>query len=189
VLSGSDRLLPDVPGKEAIEIAFFSDPTTLRTIAGDGVPSGAVIFNALWSILRSGFLPERITGTKPCYRFEMSSDRRTGTLVIEKDIGGKQHAFHMEWQIKGAQFDAATNTSRAHFVLTIFDRKESSRAHHARQLLAGIAMPVLKHVHATLPYANGAFSKMRLIIIHHRTHEVARTLQAVQELGLRSTPS
>jgi CRP-like cAMP-binding protein len=185
ILSGPTRLLDELPDKEAIEFYFFADPLTLRTVAGPGSPSGNVIFKALWAVLQTGALPERTAGSvSPC-RFETSSDRRTGWFVIEKEIGEKGRTFHFEWQIKGARYDPATRTAQAGLFLGIYEHEDFSTAGQARQMLAGIAMPVQKQIYRKLSSSNPDFSKIRIVLIHHRSHEVAHTLDSLQQLGFQ----
>jgi CRP-like cAMP-binding protein len=185
ILSGPTRLLDELPDKEAIEVAFFADPLTLRAVAGPGCPSGNVIFKALWTVLQTGSLPERIAAGVSLCRFETSSNRRTGSFIIEKEIAEKRRAFHFEWQIKGARYDAATRTAQASLFLVIYEHDEFSTAGQVRQILAGIAMPVQKQIRETLLSSNPDFSKVRIILIHHRSHEVAHTLDSLQQLGFQ----
>jgi CRP-like cAMP-binding protein len=185
ILSGPTRLLDELPDKEAIEFAFFADPLTLRIVAGEGSPSGNVIFKALWTVLQTGALSERIAATvSPC-RIESSSNRRTGSFIVEKESAEKRRIFHFEWQIKGARYDAATRTAQASLFLGIYEHEEFSTAGQARQILAGIAMPVQKQIRETLAFSNPDFSKVRIILIHHRSHEVAHTLDSLQQLGFQ----
>ena len=185
ILSGPTRLLDGLPDKEAIEFAFFADPLILRTVAGPGSPSGNVIFKALWTVLQTGSLPERIAASvSPC-RFESSSNRRTGTFIIEKESAEKRSTFHFEWQIKGARYDPTTRTAQASMFLVIYEHEEFSTAGQARQILAGIAMPVQKQIRETLFSSNPDFSKVRIILIHHRSHEVAHTLDSLEQLGFQ----
>ncbi|MGC2661503.1 MAG: cyclic nucleotide-binding domain-containing protein [Bryobacteraceae bacterium] len=185
ILTGPSRLLAESPDKEAIEFAFFADPLTLRSVAGPGSPSGNVIFKALWAVLQTGALSERIAGiVSPC-RFESSSDRRTGSFVIEKQIENKRRVFHFEWQIKGARYDPATRTAQAGLFLGIYENEDFSTAGQARQMLAGIDMPVQKQILRKLSSSHPDFSKIRIVLIHHRSHEVAHTLDSLQQLGFQ----
>lgn len=185
ILSGPGRLLPHVPEKEAIELSIFSEPAILRRLAGLGTPSGAVIFNALFSILRSGRISERIDQAHWRYAVAPDAERRTGALVVDKAIEGQAHArpYTLEWQLKGARYHEGTRTSSAHLFLYVHDDEALSTRHQAQQMIATIAMPVQASIAAGLPKWERDALKTRVLIIHHRSHEVARTLQTIQELG------
>lgn len=185
VLSGAGRLLAGSADKEAIELSFFAEPATLHGVAGPGSPSGSVIFKAFWAIIQTGDLSERSAGAVSAYSVVSSSDRRTGSFVIEKEVGDKRKLFHFEWQIKGARYDPTTRTAQAGLSIGIHESEESSTAGQARQILAGIDMPVQKQVHQALTAANADFSKIRILCIHHRSHEVAHTLGTLRELGFQ----
>ncbi len=187
ILSGPGRLLPVSPDKEALEFAFFAEPATLRRFAGAGSPSGTVILKALWEVMQTGALSGRIAeAVSAACRFNTSSDRRTGSFVIEKQVGdGASSVFHFDWQIKGARYEAATKTAQAGLFLGVYEDEEFSTAGQVRQMLEGIAMPVQKQIYRELLPASDDFAKIRILLIHHRSHEVAHTLDTLQRLGFQ----
>jgi CRP-like cAMP-binding protein len=183
ILSGPGRLIPYFPEKEAIEISFFAEPAVLERLIGPGIPSPAVAFNALFSIIRSGSISERIAERTCRYELVPTADRRDGKLMIWKTIDDHTKPYTLEWQIKGARYNPETNTSHAHLFLYIYaDEAESTRS-QAQQIINAIDMPVQKYFYQTLPPTEADKSKFRVIIIHHRSHETARTLQTLRDLG------
>ena len=183
IVSGANRLVAQIPEQETIRISFFSQPATLQHLVGPGAPSGAVILNGLFSLLRSGQLSARITEGAFDFQHTASDDRRTGTLVVRKRVNGVSTAFTIEWQVKGAFYDAPTRTTSAFLFLTIYDDPAWSTAQQAEAMITGIAMPVQRSIIRALPQSEDARSQIRVVVIHHRSHEVARTLRTIQELG------
>jgi CRP-like cAMP-binding protein len=183
ILSGPGRLLPQLPEKEAIEISFFAEPAILQTLIGPGIPSGAVAFNALFSIIRSERISDRIFEAACRYETNPSPDRRSGKLTIWKTVGDETQPYTLEWQIKGTRYDAAARTTSAYLFLYVYKDEAHSPHSQAQHLIANIAMPVQKHIYNTLPKHELDVSRIRLLIIHHRSHETARTLYTIQQLG------
>lgn len=183
ILSGPGRLLPQIPEKEALEISFFVESAILQRLIGPGEPSGAVAFNALFSIIRSGQISDRIAEVSCRYELKPGADRRTGKLMVWKTIDDFTRPYTLEWQIKGTRYDETNRTTTASLFLYIYTDEETSTHSRARQIIANIAMPVQKYIYDTLPQKEQDKSKLRVIIIHHRSHETARTLQTIQELG------
>ena len=183
ILSGPGRLLSEIPEKEVLEISFFVEPAILQHLIGPGEPSGAVAFNALFSIIRSGQISDRIVEASCRYELKPADDRRTGKLMVWKTIDNHTQPYTLEWQIKGTRYDEASRTTTANLFLYIYTDEDSSTHNRARQIVANIAMPVQKYIYDTLPQKEVDKSKLRVIIIHHRSHETARTLQTIQELG------
>lgn len=178
ILSGQTRLVTTVPEKEAIEVSFFAAPQVLQSLIGAGEPSGAVILNALFSIIRSGHISGRIVDSDRQFQFQFSPDRRSGRLVVQKN----RQVYTLEWQIKGARYQPQTRTTSAYLFLYIYADESTSTRAQAEQIVANIAMPVQKYVYQSFPRKDVG-QKTRVVIIHHRSHETARTLQTVRELG------
>lgn len=183
ILSGPNCLLAHLPEKETIEISFFSEPAIMQRLLGPGEPSGAVAFNALFSIIRSGQISERIAERSCRYELQPATDRRSGKLQVWKTIDDHTRPYTLEWQIKGAVYTPETRTSSAALFLYIYDDEAASTRSRAGQIIANIAMPVQKYIYDTLPRNPTDASKFRVIIIHHRSHETARTLRTIQDLG------
>jgi hypothetical protein len=186
ILSGPGHLLPRLAGKEAIEVSFFASPSTLQQLAGSGSPSGVVVFNALFSILRTGAIPDRIV-EGAAFRYEPGPHtyQRTGKLVITRTNDGTLRHYTIEWQLKGAHYCNATKTASAFLFLYIYDDDALSTWTLTDGIIANIAMPVQKFVAAGLSKEQRVAANTRVIIIHHRTHEVARTLRTMRDLGYR----
>jgi CRP-like cAMP-binding protein len=183
ILSGPGRILADSPDKEMVEFLVFSDPAVLQRLAGPGTPSGAIIFNALFSLLGSGDISQRIDAVNFRHRIEPNSQGRTGTLAVDKTTGVEKRTYTLRWQIKGAHYQHNTRISSAHVCLYIHDDETASTAQEAQQVINTIAMPVQKSIAANLPRQPHDTLKTRVMVIHHRTHEVARTLETVRNLG------
>jgi CRP-like cAMP-binding protein len=183
ILSGPGRLLAAIPEKETIEISLFTEPEILQRLLGPGEPSGAVGFNALFSIIRSGQISERIAERSCRYELQPAGDRRTGKLMVWKTINDHTKPYTIEWQIKGARYNLDSCTSSAAMFLYIYDDEAASTRSRAAQIISNIAMPVQRHIHSTLPKTQVETGKIRVIIVHHRSHETARTLHTIQELG------
>jgi CRP-like cAMP-binding protein len=183
ILSGPGRLLPHIPEKEAIEICFFSEPAILQRLVGPGTPTGAVAFNALFSIIRSGQISERIAERTCRYELAPAADRRSGKLMVWKTIDDHTQPYTLEWQIKGGHYNPETNTTNAHLFLYVYADEALSTHSQAQQIIAAIDMPVQKYFYQTLPSTDVDKSRFRVIIIHHRSHETARTLQTLRDLG------
>lgn len=181
ILSGPGRLLPHIPEKEAIEISFFTEPAVLQRLVGPGNPTGAVAFNALFSIIRSGRISERIAEAACRYELQPGGDRRTGRLMVWKTIDDHTRPYTLEWQIKGTHYNAESGTTNACLFLYVYDDEVLSTRAQAQQIVSNIAMPVQRYIASTLPKVNA--SKLRVLMIHHRSHEVARTLQTIRDLG------
>ena len=79
ILSGPGHLLPRLAQKEAIEVLFFASPTTLQQLAGPGSPSGVVVFNALFSILGTGAIPDRVV-EEAAFRYEPGPPRTSARV-------------------------------------------------------------------------------------------------------------
>jgi CRP-like cAMP-binding protein len=182
ILSGPGRLVPQLPEKEAIEISFFVEPVVLQQLVGPGTPSGAVIFNTLFSIIRSGQISDRIAEVNCRFELASTADRRAGKLFLDKTVAGHSQLYTLEWQIKGAQYDASSRTSAASLFLYIYTDEALSTHSQAQQIIANIAMPVQKYIYNTLPQKEVG-ERMRVLIIHHRSHETAHTLHTIQKLG------
>jgi len=185
ILSGPEQLIPHTPEKEALDVSFFSEPHLLQTLAGSGDPSGAVIFKALFSIIKWGEISARIPAAAFQYELKPDTDRRAGTLRVNKTIAGRVQPFILEWQIKGARYDKQSATTIAGLVLYIYTEEALSTHSRANQIIDGIDMPVQKYIYQTLPQDGVDKSKFRVIVVHHRTHETARTLRTMQALGYR----
>lgn len=183
ILSGPNCLLAHLPEKETIEISFFSEPAIMQRLLGPGEPSGAVAFNALFSIIRSGQISERIAERSCRYELQPATDRRSGRLMVWKTIDDHTRPYTLEWQIKGATYNPETRASNAALFLYIYDDEAASTRSRAGQIIANIAMPVQKYIYDTLPRNPTEAAKFRAIIIHHRSHETARTLRTIQDLG------
>ena len=143
ILSGPGHLLPKLAQKEAIELSFFASPSTLQQLAGPGSPSGVVVFNALFSILGTGAIPDRIV-EEAAFRYEPGphAHRRTGKLVITRTNGGTLRHCAIEWQLKGAHYCNATKTASAFLFLYIYDDDALSTWRLTDEIIANIAMPV-----------------------------------------------
>ncbi len=183
ILSGPGRLLPHIPEKEAIELSFFTEPAIMQRLVGPGEPSGAVAFNALFSIIRSGQISERIAERSCRYELAPGADRRTGKLMVWKTIDDHTQPYTLEWQIKGARYNPETNTTNAYLFLYLYADEALSTHSQAQQIIDAIDMPVQKYFYQSLPPTDVDKSKFRVIIIHHRSHETARTLQTLRDLG------
>jgi len=186
ILSGPGHLLPRSALKEAIELLFFASPTTLRQLAGPGSPSGMVVFNALFAILRTGAIPDRIV-EETAFRYEPGphAHQRTGKLIISRTTDGTLRHYTIEWQLKGARYNNATKTASAFLFLYVCDDDAISTGRLTDEIISNIAMPVQKSIAEGLSKEERAAVDTRVIIIHHRTHEVARTLRTISELGYR----
>ena len=143
ILSGPGHLLPKLAQKEAIELSFFASPSTLQQLAGPGSPSGVVVFNALFSILGTGAIPDRIV-EEAAFRYEPGphAHQRTGKLVITRTNGGTLRHCAIEWQLKGAHYCNATKTASAFLFLYIYDDDALSTRRLTDEIIANIAMPV-----------------------------------------------
>ena len=183
ILSGPGQLVTQVPEQEAIKISFFSRRATLQHLAGQGSPSGAIILNALFSLIRSGRVSTRIAEGALNYEVKLSDDRRTGTLIVWKTVDDISRSFTIAWQVKGTFYHVRTRTTNAFLTLTIFDNPAWSTARQAESMIAGIAMPVQRQIINTLPQPTFDPTRTRVLVIHHRSHEVARTLRTIRDLG------
>ena len=184
ILSGPGHLLPRLAQKEAIEVLFFASPNTLRQLAGPGSPSGLVVFNALFSILGTGAIPDRVV-EEAAFRYEPGphAHQRTGKLIITRTNDGTLRHYAVEWQLKGARYCQATKTASAFLFLYIWDDEATSTCRLTDEIIANIAMPVQKSIAGGLSKEEPTAVNTRVIIIHHRTHEVARTLRTIRDLG------
>jgi len=182
LLSGKGRLLPQTPEKEAITIHFFSEPWVLRHLVGEGTPSGALLLNTLLSLIRLGRVPDRVDASPFVFEFKPASDRRAGKLVVTKTVDGSVRPYTIEWQVKGARYNE-TNVAQAYLNLYISTDEATSTRYQVAQVIDSIDMPVQKTIQQQLARMTINTSKYRLLIIHHRTHEVARTLRTITDLG------
>jgi CRP-like cAMP-binding protein len=183
MLCGPGRLLADLPAKEAITVACFADPLTLQALAAPGTPTGQAIFSALFSIIRSGAISERVDDRALTVALDAPNERRRGTLTVERTVDDQRACFTIGWQLKGVRFDAASRTASAFLFAQIWTDERQATHTRAGQLVADIAMPVQHAMLAALQHRALQLPKTRVLVIHHRSHEVARTLQTLQSLG------
>ena len=184
ILSGYDRILDIVPKKEDIALAVFAAPDVLQNLLKIGNPSGAMIFNTLFSQIRNSSLQE---GT-PLELLEINctpdSLGRSGSLVVHKQYNQQKQTFFLQWQVKGVHYDQASSTTTANiFIYIVYDQPSVDK--HVKNLISSINMPIQQHVYNHLPEKSTLQQQnpYHLIVIHHRTHEVVMTLQALDALG------
>jgi len=185
IICGPGRLIADLPAKEAIEVAFFADPGTLQALVAPGTPAGRVIISALFSIIRTGVIAWRPDDSPIDFRLDTADDRRRGWLSVTRELGGKPLPFTVRWQLKGAQLNPNTRTASAFLFVHIWSDERLSTSSQARRFIDNIAMPVQRSVLAALKGRGQRARPARALVIHHRSHEVARTLQTMQELGIQ----
>jgi CRP-like cAMP-binding protein len=183
ILSGPGQLIASMPEKEALEVSFFAEPHLLQALASPGAPSGAIVFSALFSLIKWGQLSSRIEAAPFQYELQPDTDRRAGTLRVNKALAGRVQPFTLEWQVKGARYDAPTATTTAELFLFIYTDEASSTRSRARSVIDQIDMPVQQHICRRLPQDGADKSRFRVLVVHHRSHETARTLRSLQELG------
>ncbi|MBM4012878.1 MAG: hypothetical protein FJ286_16200 [Planctomycetes bacterium] len=136
-------------------------------------------------MIRSGQIADRIAASGLNYQVEPGAHWRSGTMRVEKAIDGYRRSFSIKWQIKGAFYHAPTRTASAYLFLYIHTDEALSTRNQTRQMIANIAMPVQQFIFDRLPRQEIDLPRMRALVIHHRSHEVARTLQTIQNLGYR----
>ncbi len=183
LLSGSGRIIESVPEKEAINLYFFTEQPLLQHLISSDDPSGAIIFNALFSLIRDGQLSGRIDPT--WFRFEMDerNHRRSGKLHIAKNSTIGHSNCSIEWQIKGTAFNPETRVCSSNLFLYLNADGAQSTGEVVEQVVRSISMPVQKHFKDTLPIALERRASHRIMVIHHRSHEVAYTLKTLRDLG------
>lgn len=182
VISGPGRLLDCEPAKESLELYFFANKKHLRALMSDDGPSGSIALNALFSILRAGQLSERIDRTLFSFHLEPGQRRRKGWLKIVK-TGPERARYEIRWEIKGARHDRNTRVSTAHIFLYLTRVDGPRLPDPVTDALASIKMPVQRAVRQRLMHRSEGSPNTRVMVLHHRTHEVARTLQSIVELG------
>lgn len=185
IICGPGRLIAELPAKEAIEVAFFADPATLQALVAPGTPTGRVIISALFSIIRTGAIAWRTADSAITFRLDTAGDRRRGWLSVMRELGGELVGFTIRWQLKGAQLNPDTCTGSAFLFVHIWSDERLSTQYQARRFIDNIVMPVQRSVLAAVKDRAQPIGPTRALVIHHRSHEVARTLQTMQALGLQ----
>ncbi len=183
ILSGAGRISAHEAETEEIAVFLFSKPGLLGELADQREPAGEVIFNVLFSLIRCGQLPVRVDQRRFTFRLSAGRDRRSGTLVVAKGAQEPAAQYTLEWKIKGLQFDATTATTRAYLFVHVYTDAADSPYYRAEEMMAGIDMPVQCAMYATLRGQARANGRFRVFTVHHRTHEVARTLRTLHQLG------
>lgn len=182
VISGPGRLLDCQPAKESLALYFFAARKHLRALMSEDGPSGSIVLNALFSILRAGQLSERIDRTLFSFHVEPDQRRRTGRLTVVK-TGPTRARYQIRWEIKGARHDRHEHVSTAHIFLYVSRVDGPRLPDPVTDALASINMPVQRAVRKRLVQRSQGSPNTRVMVLHHRTHEVARTLQSIVELG------
>jgi CRP-like cAMP-binding protein len=185
VICGPGRLIAELPAKETIEVALFANPITLQTLVGPGSPTGQAIFSTLFSIIRTGTLIWRADDATITVRLDADDDRRRGWLTVTRALDEQTRTFTIRWQLKGARLHADTRTASANLFMQVWSDEQLATDHQVRRFIDAIAMPVQRSILDSLQSRGRHIQQTRALIIHHRSHEVARTLQTLQQLGFQ----
>jgi CRP-like cAMP-binding protein len=172
-----------LPTREILDVLIFAAPGDLLRVLTNNDPPGEVILHGLFSLLRHGRLPAHIANTHISYRFLPDRGRRTGYLIVNRADQGA--SLRINWEVKGWHIDKATATVRASLCLTIPSDPNIQQESQMDELIAGAAMPIQQAVTEQLRRSGVNGAGYRLLTVHHRTHEVARTLQSLRELGFQ----
>ena len=79
-----------------------------------------------------------------------------------------------------------TRTASANLFMYVWSDEQLATDHQVRRFIDAIAMPVQRSILESSRSRGRRIQQTRALIIHHRSHEVARTLQTLQQLGFRS---
>lgn len=164
--------------KECITVLVFAEPRELHALLTSPEPGGESVLHALFALVRSGELPER--GAEPYFQHEFIAGRgrRAGRLCVLR--AGAPVPRCIEWELKGVE--ARADETHATLSISVLADPASQPRALADDLIASTPMPILRTIARRLGRgAPGA--GYRILVVHHRTHEVARTLQELQQLG------
>lgn len=164
------------PEKESFRLAVFAYQSDLN-LFGEGDPSGFVVLEALFSLIREGTLPSWLAPGDFAVRLGPGGDRKSGVLACKKRWAERERAYFVRWEVKGLVADRAAPT----VCLYVSAEDEGSDAAHLERICGGIDMPIQRHISRALGGRPG--SGFRVLTVHHRTPEVAHTLRALAEHG------
>jgi len=183
-LLGDVAAVRDVaPTREILDVLVFAEPSDLHALLTRADPTREVILHGLFSLLRHGRLPTHAAHERLSYRFVPARGRRAGALL--GNPGQLSASFRIDWEVKGWQYDAATATARASLCLTITADLAVVPGAHVAALIAGTRMPIQRAITAQLRRDGASGAGYRVLAVHHRTHEVAQTLQALRQLDFQ----
>lgn len=167
---------------EIIDIYFFADPEILRNLLNSSYPSGSIIFNALFSLIRWGKISRRIDSSPFTFEFTPDFERRAGKLHVHKSDQQGEMQYTIEWQIKGIISAHKATDIYANLFLHIYIDNDFSTAAVATKVIKNFAMPIQNGIFDLIKPSKSN-SKYRLLIIHHRTHEVVAIVTKIKQLG------
>lgn len=165
--------------KEIIDTYFFADVATIKSVMGLSSPNGEVILNTLLSIIRTGQMPSRVNSNRLTFELDNENDTRSGELIIRKE----SMTYSIRWQLKGIiQYDTTLYTY-ANLFLYISNRHAKTVQDRLEEMVERYEMPIQKHICSQLNDKIPNAKNYRVMVIHHRTHEVASTLKQLDSLG------
>lgn len=169
--------------KELIDIYFFSTAETIKSLLSIEAPTGEVIINTLFSIIRSGKVPQRVRPDSFDVRLNDPQDFRQGMLIIKKWVNNKAENFFLKWELKGIISKNTHQFNYANLFISIAKESANQIELETSNIIRNFLMPIQKSICSTL--TRSVNNKSRLIVIHHRTNEVVVTLKSLIDLGYR----
>jgi CRP-like cAMP-binding protein len=170
-----------LPSKEILDVLVFAEPRDLHPLLNHAEPSGEAILHGLFTLIRHGRLPTHTAHEQLSYRYVPERGRRAGTLLVAAAAG--EGPLRIDWEVKGWDLDPASNVARASLCLSVASDPSTAPGAHAEELIAGTTMPIQAAITAQLEAAGVSGAGYRVLAVHHRTHEVAHTLQMLRRLG------
>lgn len=162
--------------KETFRFVVFAYLSELA-VFGDGEPAGFHVLEYLFALLRDGAPPAWLPPEPFAHRLGEGGDRRNGMVAVRKQTGEREAEYFLRWEVKGLG-DAAIPPS---VCLYVSAEDEAADARHMGSIVAGIEMPIQRFLSRVVPRDVGA--GFRVLTVHHRTPEVAHTLETLAGHG------
>lgn len=171
-----------LPERQDVELFVFASADLLHGVVGEGSPSGEVVFNVLFFLIRTGSLP---AGVDPLVfsHSPPAGPSQQPSLVVMKSGPRYSGPVVIEWELKGSRYDPHTRRSAVSLLLYVHEPGGASTFSEVEKLIAGVDMKIQHTIQGRLPKRD--YGGYRVLTLHHRTHEVARTLRSLHELGFK----
>jgi CRP-like cAMP-binding protein len=164
--------------KETFRFVVFAYLSDLA-VFGEGEPAGFHVLEYIFSLLRDGAPPAWLPPEPFEHRLGEGGDRRNGVLGCRKRRGEHETEYFLRWEVKGL----GDPTSPPTVCLYVSTEDEAADARHMDSIVHGIEMPIQRFLSQAVPEQVG--KGFRVLTVHHRTPEVAHTLESLARHGFQ----
>lgn len=163
--------------RERLRITVFADYTALSHLMGEDEPNFGKIIAVLLKCIRTN---TPIDTPSIAAKVSDNTEFRKGILKIKKK--NVAYPIFLAWHIKGTFFEKNSGTLKGNIHLTIYSNILSPTM-ALENYLSYIKMPIQEKI---IHFLNGSKKQhdIGIIVVHHRTLEIANTLHNLKRLGL-----